>query len=387
MSKINVDEIDPRQAANIEFGGLDVPTYLGVPLATIDSPGFINTPTAPTPPDADNSTRLATTAYATLRAENAITDRLATASPLMDSVAAVGTSPDAAREDHVHPSDTSRATVGSLGASFFGVTPGTYTNLYTVPAPGTISYVVVGGGGGGGGGGTDTSGTVGSPGNVSTGSYAVVGGEVLGAVVGTGGSGAAAGGNPLAVPAASAGTLSSLVQTVVSPLTISAAGGAAGSNLATASITAPYVEYTYQMADPGDFTGVRVHDAPRTASTPSSVAGDRALLGVATTITHAGLAGNPTAINGKDGHVGGGGGGGVASRAFVFTRSLYVDPVDGDSGDGIPTAAGGRGGHGMVYFEYTSTTGPNAITSGTLRLLKQELKAQGFNISFGPTVP
>jgi len=384
MSKINVDEILPRQSANVDFGGLDVPSHLGVPLATVDSPAFVNTPTAPTPADGDESTRLATTAFAALRAQNAITARLSSASPLMDAVAAVGSATNAAREDHVHPSDTSRATVSSLGASFFETTPGTYSNLYTVPAPGTISYLIVGGGGGGGGGGTDSSGTVGAVGNVLTGSYAVSGGEVLGAVVGSGGSGALAGVNPLAVPASSPGTLSSLVQTVVNPLVLSAAGGVGGVNLPTASVPAPYIEYIYQMADSGDFTGVRVHAGPNAAATPSSKGGDRALLGIASPVPQLSLAGNPTAINGKDAQIGGGGGGGAPSRAYVFTRDAYTDPVGGDFGDGIPTAAGGKGGDGLVYFEYTSTVGPNAVTSGALALLRRELSAQGFNISFSP---
>jgi hypothetical protein len=38
---------------------------------------------------------------------------LADAVPLMDGVAAVGTSTDVAREDHVHPTDTSRAALGT----------------------------------------------------------------------------------------------------------------------------------------------------------------------------------------------------------------------------------------------------------------------------------
>lgn len=61
--------------------------------------------TAPTPTAGDNSTKVATTAF--VMANSGSTP--ATAVPLADGTAAVGVSTKYAREDHVHPTDTTRA--------------------------------------------------------------------------------------------------------------------------------------------------------------------------------------------------------------------------------------------------------------------------------------
>jgi hypothetical protein len=75
--------------------------------ADLASPALTGTPTAPTPTVGDNSTKVATTAFVNTEISN---DRpYATASPLMDGTAAVGVSAKVAREDHKHPTDTSRA--------------------------------------------------------------------------------------------------------------------------------------------------------------------------------------------------------------------------------------------------------------------------------------
>jgi hypothetical protein len=81
--------------------------------APINSPAFTGVPTTATTPTAgDSSTKLATTAFVGT-AIAAIPPpptppSPATAAPLMDGTAAVGTSLLYARQDHVHPSDTSR---------------------------------------------------------------------------------------------------------------------------------------------------------------------------------------------------------------------------------------------------------------------------------------
>ena len=76
------------------------------------SAALTGTPTAPTPAVNDNSTKLATTAY--------VQGQGGAATPLMNGTAAVGTGTKWSREDHVHPTDTSRAPTAS--PSFTGAT-------------------------------------------------------------------------------------------------------------------------------------------------------------------------------------------------------------------------------------------------------------------------
>lgn len=83
---------------------------------------FANSPLAPTPSLGDNSTKVATTAF--VMANGGSTP--ATAPPLADGTAAVGVSTKYAREDHVHPADTSRLTsVKDFGAVGNGTTDDT----------------------------------------------------------------------------------------------------------------------------------------------------------------------------------------------------------------------------------------------------------------------
>ena len=79
---------------------------LKAPLA---SPTLTGTPKAPTAAAGTNTTQLATTAFVT----SANTALLANAAPLMDGTATVGTSTLLARQDHIHPTDTSRAPLAS----------------------------------------------------------------------------------------------------------------------------------------------------------------------------------------------------------------------------------------------------------------------------------
>lgn len=73
--------------------------------APLASPALTGTPTAPTAAVSTSTTQLATTAY--------VIGQAATAAPVMDGTAAVGTSTLFARQDHVHPIDTSRAPLAS----------------------------------------------------------------------------------------------------------------------------------------------------------------------------------------------------------------------------------------------------------------------------------
>lgn len=65
------------------------------------SPTFTGTPLAPTATVDTSTTQMATTAF--------VTGQAATVAPIMDGVASVGTSKRYARQDHIHPTDTSRA--------------------------------------------------------------------------------------------------------------------------------------------------------------------------------------------------------------------------------------------------------------------------------------
>jgi len=73
--------------------------------ANLASPTFTGTPAAPTAATDTNTTQLATTAY--------VVGQAGSATPLVDGTAAVGTSLRYARQDHVHPTDTSRAALAS----------------------------------------------------------------------------------------------------------------------------------------------------------------------------------------------------------------------------------------------------------------------------------
>jgi hypothetical protein len=99
------------------------------PYALLASPALTGNPTAPTvTPPADNSTKLATTAFvhsaisaisAGVTSWNArsgdvtmttadLTPFASSSTPIMDGTAAIGTSVYYARDDHIHPTDTSR---------------------------------------------------------------------------------------------------------------------------------------------------------------------------------------------------------------------------------------------------------------------------------------
>ena len=75
--------------------------------APLASPVFTGDPQAPTPAPGDNDTSIATTSFVGTAITNSAVAP-ATAAPIMDSVAAVGTATKYAREDHVHPSDTAK---------------------------------------------------------------------------------------------------------------------------------------------------------------------------------------------------------------------------------------------------------------------------------------
>jgi hypothetical protein len=80
--------------------------------APLNSPVFTGDPRAPTPGPGDNDTTIATTAFvAAAMAGSGVSP--ATVLPLMDGTPAVGSTTKYAREDHIHPTDSTRAPLAS----------------------------------------------------------------------------------------------------------------------------------------------------------------------------------------------------------------------------------------------------------------------------------
>lgn len=73
--------------------------------APLASPTFTGTPAAPTAAADTSTTQLASTAF--------VIGQAGAATPLVDGVAAVGTSKKYSREDHIHPTDITRAPLAS----------------------------------------------------------------------------------------------------------------------------------------------------------------------------------------------------------------------------------------------------------------------------------
>ncbi len=80
--------------------------------APLASPAFTGTPTAPTATPGTNTTQIATTAFVQA-ASSGSGVTLSNATPIMNGAAASGVDALASRDDHVHPSDTSRAPLAS----------------------------------------------------------------------------------------------------------------------------------------------------------------------------------------------------------------------------------------------------------------------------------
>lgn len=137
-------------------------TNLNTDKAELASPTFTGTPAAPTAASGTNTTQLASCAF--VKTEITADRPYSDTNPIMDSTAAQGTSPKVSRQDHVHPSDTTKANLS--GATFTGgvsvkaaatgsddgnVISGTYTptigalsNLSSVSVNNTFRWLRVG---------------------------------------------------------------------------------------------------------------------------------------------------------------------------------------------------------------------------------------------------
>jgi hypothetical protein len=310
--------------------------------APVDSPTFTGDPKAPTPTADDNDTSIATTAFVTGAVTAAIIPP-ATVAPIMDSVAAVGTAAKYAREDHVHPTDTSRAAltqvvrydaaqsltapqqlqarqnVASLGV--IRIQKFTASGTYT-PSAGLLYAIVECWGGGGAGGGTST-------------------GTASSSVVGGGGGGGAY--SRSVVSAASIGASKAVAIGAAGTIAFGAAGGAGGTTTFGATIvTAP--------GGPGGLVGTfsqqgAAGGTPGTGdfSTPGAASG--AAFGDTT-------AGQTVSVGsiGASSAVGAGGGGGNASGGAAHGVAASISGFASGGGGGCSnrSAIGTQGGAGSA---------------------------------------
>lgn len=106
--------VDASAQSGVPLFAAGVPTFTATTgtgnFVRANSPALTGAPTSTTPPANDNTTAIATTAWVQT---NAPGTPPATVPPLMDGTAAVGVATKYAREDHVHPTDTSRAPLAS----------------------------------------------------------------------------------------------------------------------------------------------------------------------------------------------------------------------------------------------------------------------------------
>jgi len=109
-----------RNGANNGWVTIGDVTATNLGLAALASPTFTGTPAGPTAAVDTNTTQLATTAYVLAQA--------ASATPIVDGTAAVGTSTRYARADHVHPTDSTRAALATA-QSFTAAQRGAITAL------------------------------------------------------------------------------------------------------------------------------------------------------------------------------------------------------------------------------------------------------------------
>ena len=111
--------------------------------APLASPTLSGVPTSPTAAVNTNTTQVATTAY--------VLGQVGTANPLMDGSVAVGSSYLYSRQDHVHPSDSSKANLASptftgvVSAPSFTSTIATGTAPFSVTSTTPVTNLSIGG--------------------------------------------------------------------------------------------------------------------------------------------------------------------------------------------------------------------------------------------------
>lgn len=102
-------------------------------LAPLASPALTGTPTAPTAAADTNTTQIATTAF--------VDGQAGTATPIVDGTGAAGSSLRYSRQDHVHPTDTSRAPLASPALTGTPTSPTNGTNTDNTTQIATDAFV------------------------------------------------------------------------------------------------------------------------------------------------------------------------------------------------------------------------------------------------------
>lgn len=118
--------------SNINSGTVSA-TYIDSAIARLSSPTFTGTPAAPTAAVDTNTTQIATTAF--------VVGQAGSANPLVNGTVAVGTSLRYSRQDHVHPTDTSRAPTASPTFTGTITTPLTTAGYVTTTSGGVLGSV------------------------------------------------------------------------------------------------------------------------------------------------------------------------------------------------------------------------------------------------------
>lgn len=109
-------------------GAITVTKANGVSISTtyapIASPALTGTPTVPTAAVDTNTTQAASTAF--------VIGQAGSLAPVINGTAAVGTSKRYSREDHVHPTDTSRLAVSAAASTYLPLAGGTVSGTLAI---------------------------------------------------------------------------------------------------------------------------------------------------------------------------------------------------------------------------------------------------------------
>lgn len=255
--------------------------------------------------------------------------------------------------------------------------PGTYT-VYTMPYTGTVKMYLVGGGGGGANGARMISGNCGSPGQFTQLTLTnVAAGSIIKVTVGSGGAGGA---SSTSATLGSAGTAGTFTRVTINDIVVATANGGAGGSPLTFSYNAfptglsNAVAMRY-YASGNDNYSTAYSSSGQAANYSGSYGGTRGGASLPSEIKY--KTGNFTALSGGSGIRGGGGGGGAPSAVQVLSgfSLIYVDPIDGNNGDAVPTFPGGAGGNGYAFIQVFN---PNAVVlkdtlDSTIETMSQKL--------------